>query len=189
MANFTALFDACVLYPAPLRDLLLSVTTKEQFRARWTKDIHDEWTRNVLANRPDITAEHLQCTVSLMNEAVPDCLVENYEELIDSLVLPDANDRHVLAAAIKCQADVIVTNNLKDFPAEVLDKFNIEVQSPDVFLNHLFDLNPTAFCSAVHQQRERLKNPSYTAEELLEIFYNQGLPLTVNKLKEVVDLL
>lgn len=189
MANFTAVFDACVLYPAPLRDLLLSVATKEQFRARWTNEIHNEWTRNVLAQLPDITAEQLQRTVSLMNQAVPDCLVENYEGLIDSLVLPDPDDRHVLAAAIKCQADVIVTNNLKDFPTNVLDKFDIEAQSPDVFLSHLFDLNPAAFCSAVRQQRERLKNPRYTAEELLEIFYKQGLPLTVNKLKEVIDLL
>lgn len=87
MANFTAVFDACVLYPAPLRDLLLSVATKEQFRARWTNEIHNEWTRNVLAQSPDITAEQLQTIVS--------------EGLFDSLVLPDPNDRHVLAAAIK----------------------------------------------------------------------------------------
>jgi len=124
-----------------------------------------------------------------MNMAVPDCLVENYKGLIDSLNLPDPDDQHVLAAAIKSQADVIVTNNLKDFPEDTLKQYEIEAQSPDTFLNHLFDLNPTTFCSAVRQQRERLQNPNITAEELLEIFYNQGLPLTVNKLKEVIDLL
>lgn len=189
MANFTAVFDACVLYPAPLRDLLMSVAITEQFRARWTSEIHDEWTRNLLKNREDISKEQLERTVELMNQAVPDCLVENHEILIDSLELPDPDDRHVLAAAIMCQADVIVTNNLKDFPKDTLDQYDIDVQSPDTFLSHLFDLNPPEFCSVVRQQRERLRNPNHSAEELLAIFYNQGLPLTVNKLREVIDLL
>lgn len=189
MANFTAVFDACVLYPAPLRDLLMSVAMTEQFRARWTDKIHDEWTRNILANRKDVSAEQLQRTVELMNRAVPGCLVINYEGCIDSLTLPDQNDRHVLAAAIRCQADVIVTNNLKDFPEKELGKYDIDAQSPDTFLSHLFDLNPVAFCAAVKEMRQRLQNPEKSAEELLEIFYNQGLPMTVNKLREIVDLL
>lgn len=124
-----------------------------------------------------------------MNSAVPDCLVERYEGLIEIAVLPDPKDRHVLAAAVKCQADVIVTFNLKDFPSKILEQFDIEAQTPDIFLSHLFDLNPTSFCSAVRQQRQRLTRPPYTAEQLVEIFYNQGLPLTVNKLKEVIDIL
>ena len=82
-----------------------------------------------------------------------------------------------------------MTNNIKDFPIEELNKYDVDVQSPDIFLSHLYDLNPTAFCSAVHQQRERLNNPAYSAEELLEIFYNQGLPLIVNKLKDVIGLI
>lgn len=101
MANFTAVFDSCVLYPAQLRDLLLSVAGTEQFRARWTEEIHREWVRNLLGNRDDITKAQLQRTVELMNQSVPDCLVENYEGYIDSLELPDPDDRHVLAAAIK----------------------------------------------------------------------------------------
>lgn len=189
MANFTAVFDACVLYSAPLRDLLLSVAMTEQFRAKWTHEIQNEWVRNLLADRPDLSDKQLQRTVEQMNNAVPDCLVENYEILIDSLELPDPNDRHVLAAAIMCQADVIVTNNLKDFPADVMAKYRIDVQSPDVFLNHLYDLNPGAFCTAVHEQRQRLRSPKYTAEQLLETFYKQGLPLTVNKLREVIELI
>jgi len=189
VANFTAVFDACVLYPAPLRDLLMSIAMTEQFRARWTEEIHNEWTRNLLKKRDDLKVAQLERTVELMNLAVPDCLVENYEGLITSLELPDPDDRHVLAAAIKCQADVIVTNNLKDFPEEILIQYGVEAQSPDTFLYHLFDLNSAAFCSAVRQQRERLKNPEHTAEEMLDIFYNQGLPLTVNKLRGVVDLI
>lgn len=189
MANFTAVFDACVLYPAPLRDLLMSVAMTEQFRAKWSSDINNEWMRDLLKNRTDLTAEKLQRTAELMRQAVPDSLVENYQGLINALQLPDPDDRHVLAAAIKCQADVIVTNNLKDFPAEILETYQIEAQSPDTFLSHLFDLNPIAFCNAIKQQRERLQNPAHTAEELLDIFNNQGLPLTVNKLKEAVDLI
>jgi predicted nucleic acid-binding protein len=189
MANFTAVFDACVLYPAPLRDLLMSVALTDQFRARWTEDIHNEWTRNLLNKRPDLTEEQLQRTVEMMNRAVPDCLVDNYGDYMDSLGLPDPDDRHVLAAAIKCQADVIVTNNLKDFPRSELEKFDIEAQSPDTFLSHLFDLDPIRFCGAVREQRARLKNPEHTADELLDIFYNQGLPLTVSKLKNVIELL
>jgi predicted nucleic acid-binding protein len=189
MANFTAVLDACVRYPAPLRDLLMSVAMTDQFRAKWTDQIQREWVHNLLANRPDLSEAQLQRTVALMNQAVPDCLVEHYEVLIDSLELPDPDDRHVLAAAIMCQADVIVTNNLKDFPQAVMDQYHIDVQSPDTFLNHLFDLNPGAFCTAVHEQRQRLRNPERTAEALLEIFYQQGLPMTVNKLKNVIELL
>jgi len=189
MANFTAVFDACVLYPAPLRDLLMSVALTEQFRARWTEEIHNEWTRNLLINREDLSKEQLQRTVALMNQAIPDCLVEGYQGLVPSLELPDPDDRHVLAAAIICQADVIVTNNLKDFPKDKLEQYQVDAQSPDTFLSHLFDLNQTAFCRAVRQQRGRLVDPSHTAQELLDIFYNQGLPLTVSKLKEVIDLI
>ncbi len=97
MANFTAVFDACVLYPAPLRDLLMRVALTDQFRARWTTQIHAEWMHNVLKDRADLTMEKLKRTVELMNQAVPDCLVENYEVLIDTLQLPDPNDRRCLS--------------------------------------------------------------------------------------------
>ncbi|MEW8355362.1 MAG: hypothetical protein AB2637_07710 [Candidatus Thiodiazotropha sp.] len=87
MASFTAVFDACVLYPAHLRDLLMSVAMRDQFRAKWTVEIQKEWVNNLLENRPDLKVEQLQWTVEQMNKAVPDCLVENYEEIIDSLEL------------------------------------------------------------------------------------------------------
>lgn len=117
---FTALYDACVLYPAPLRDLLLQLALTDRFRAKWTNAIHDEWIRNVLEQRPDLTAAQLQRTRELMDLHVRDCLVDGYEPLIAGLNLPDPNDRHVLAAAIHARADVIVTFNLGDFPAAVL---------------------------------------------------------------------
>ena len=114
----TAVYDANVLYPAPLRDLFIRLAQAGLVRAKWTDTIHDEWTRNVLKNNPMLSSERLTRTRSLMNEAVRDCLVSGYEVLIDSLSLPDPDDRHVLAAAIRAGAQVIVTYNLKDFPAE-----------------------------------------------------------------------
>lgn len=108
------------------------------FRARWTEQINDEWMRNVLANRSDLKVEQLERTRGLMTQAVPDCLVENYESLIKGLTLPDPNDAHVLAAAIHASCDAIVTYNLKDFPEDYISQFNIEVLHPDEFLFHQF---------------------------------------------------
>lgn len=153
MATFVALFDSCVLYPAPLRDLLLRLALTDLFRARWTDAIHDEWIRNLLKNRPDLDEQKLARTRKLMNDAVPDCLVTGYEGPIDGLYLPDPNDRHILAAAIRCQAGVIVTYNTSDFPETSLAPFGIEAQHPDDFVAHLFDLDPGAVCSAVRDQR------------------------------------
>jgi predicted nucleic acid-binding protein len=116
MATFTALYDACVLYPAPLRDFLMRLALTDMYRARWTDRINDEWIGAVLRSRPDLKPEQLERTRSLMNESIRDCLVTEYDSLIDALTLPDPDDRHVVAAAIRARADVIVTFNLNDFP-------------------------------------------------------------------------
>lgn len=113
---FTAVYDACVLYPAPLRDFLMWLALSGRFRARWSLEIHNEWKRNLLKNRPDLTTEQLDRTSDLMDQAIPDACVSGYEKLIEGLTLPDIDDRHVLAAAIRCNASVIVTFNQKDFP-------------------------------------------------------------------------
>ena len=114
-ARYTAVLDACVLYPAPLRDVLLSLGRAGLYHARWTHQIHDEWMRNLLAQRPDLAEDTLRRTRELMNTAIPDSLIENYEVLIDKIQLPDPEDRHVVAAAIIGHADAIVTFNLKTF--------------------------------------------------------------------------
>jgi hypothetical protein len=134
VADFVALFDACVFYPAQLRDILLRVALSDTFKARWTDQIHGEWIGSLLRDRPDIPAERLTHTRELMNRAVPDCLVTGYEPFIQELTLPDPDDRHVLAAAIRCQAGVIVTLNVRDFPDEVVARYGISVQHPDEFL-------------------------------------------------------
>lgn len=189
MANFVALFDACVFYPAQLRDLLLRVALSDSFKARRTDQIHDEWIRNLLQDRPDIPLQRLVRTRELMNRAVPDCLVTHYEPFIEQLTLPDPEDRHVLAAAIRCQAGVIVTLNLRDFPDDVVARCGISVQHPDTFLAHLFDLKPAAVCNAVRHMRTSLANPPKTVRELLDDLLKAGLPTTVSLLETMGDLL
>ena len=189
MANFVALFDACVLYPAQLRDLLLRVALSDAFKARWTDRIHDEWVGSLLRDRPDIPTERLGRTRELMNSAVPDCLVIDYESFIEQLTLPDPDDRHVLAAAIRCQAGVIVTLNMRDFPDEVVARYGISVQHPDEFLAHLFDLKPAVVCTAVREMRASLANPPKTVRELLEDLLKAGLPETVSLLETMESLL
>jgi len=185
----TAVYDANILYPAPLRDLFIRLAQAGLVRARWSETIHDEWTRNVLKDNPRISAERLARTRDLMNEAVRDCIVTGYEDLIASLSLPDPNDRHVLAAAIHADADIIVTFNLSDFPAETLARFHIEAQHPDDFLVYLLDQAPGVVCAAVKRQRESLQNPPKTAQELLSTLEGQGLAQAAARLRQFVDLL
>lgn len=120
MAKFTVIYDACVLYPQTLRDLLMHLALADLFKAKWSAQIHDEWMRNLHASKPDIPFEKLERVRDLMDAHVRDALVIGHEPLIEALSLPDPDDRHVLAAAIKCGAGGIVTTNLKDFPASAL---------------------------------------------------------------------
>lgn len=189
MGHFTVIYDANVLYPAPLRDILMQLALTGLYRAKWTNRIHEEWIRNVLKNRPDLSKESLEKTRNLMNSAVLDCLVENYEDIEVGLQLPDSNDRHVLAAAIVSGCEVVVTFNIKDFPSNELDKYSIEAQHPDDFLMHLTDLDCNKFCSAIKKTRVRLKNPPKNMAEYLDILSNQGLTKTVLFLKSYQSLL
>lgn len=177
------ILDACVLFPAPLRDFLMHLALLDVFQARWTNEIHAEWIRNVLKMRPDLTEKQLNRTKDLMNSHVRDCLVENYEHLIDKLSLPDENDCHVLAAAIEAKAEIILTFNLRDFPDEILQTHNLKAISPDKLLSELFDSNADDFNLAFERQLKSLKNPPKTAEELLQILESQRLKETIGKLR------
>ena len=123
-------YYANVLYPNTLRDLLIRIAQSGTVQAKWTNAILDEMGRALRRNRPDIPEEKLERLRELMNRAVRDCLVADYEPLIEGLKLPDPGDRHVLAAAIKAGAQVIVTRNLKDFPESDLGPWNVEAKSP-----------------------------------------------------------
>ncbi|WP_415948254.1 PIN domain-containing protein [Streptomyces sp. KLOTTS4A1] len=117
---FIVVYDACVLYPSTLRDLLIRTAQAGLVQAKWTDRILDEVFANLQANRPELDPAKLARTRELMVRAVRNCLVKDYEPLEAVLELPDADDRHVLAAAIKSQAQVIVTNNLKASPTRPL---------------------------------------------------------------------
>ena len=186
---FTALYDACVLYPAPMRDLLMHLALTDLFRGRWTNAIHDEWIRSVLKNRPDLTRAQLERTRDLMNAHVRDALIQNFEDLIPALSLPDPDDRHVLAAAIRGRADVIVTFNLKDFPEQALSVHGVSAQHPDEFLTHLIDLAPGPVLSAIQRLRRSLTKPTVSVEEYLATLERQELSAFVSKLMEFKALL
>jgi len=186
---FAAVYDACVLYPAPLRDFLMWLAMSGSFRARWSAQIHDEWKRNLLKNRTDLTSTQLDRTSQLMDDAVPDALVTGHEVLIEGLTLPDPNDRHVLAAAIRCSASVIVTFNERDFPADALAPFGIEAQHPDVFIDYLFDLDAAAVVGAARRQRAQLKSPPMPVERHLDVLLKQGLVQTTKVLSAYQSVL
>lgn len=186
-SRYAVILDACVLYPAQLRDLLLSMATTDLFRARWTDQIHDEWIRNVVANGG--SPEKLAKTRQRMNDALPDCLVTGYEHLIDGLKLPDPSDRHVLAAAIVGGVDAIVTTNLKHFPPEALAPYSLEPLHPDDFVMYQFDLNPPRYCEAIKAQRARLRKPPLTVDQFLESLEKLQMPQTVARLKSFDNLI
>lgn len=186
-SRFVAVLDACVLYPAPIRDLLLHLAALGLYTPKWTEIIHDEWKRNLLQNRPDLTDAQLQKTKDAMYGAFPDADVVHFEPLIETLNLPDPNDRHLLAAAIRCQADVIVTANLKDFPAAALAPYDVEAQHPDAFISNLIDLNPKKALKAFRAQVAFLKNPPRTAAQILDNLRKVKMPTTADKLAALMQ--
>lgn len=188
MAKFTVVYDACVLYPAPLRDLLMRLAVMDLYQAHWTDHIHQEWI-NALLKTNQYSFEKLEKVKHLMDVHVRDAKVTGYEDLINALTLPDPNDRHVLAAAIRCQADAIVTFNLKDFPTQALQFYSIEAIHPDDFITYQLDLSPELVCQAIKRQRAALKNPPKTARELLSILQKQQLPQTCLKLNKYIDFI
>ena len=189
MSRHVALLDANVLYPAPMRDLLMKLAVADLFRARWTADIHREWIEALLRREPHRDRAMLERTRDLMDRATRDGLIMGYDELIPSLSLPDAGDRHVLAAAIVGRCDVIVTQNLKHFPAATLEPYGIEARHPDDFLCDHLRFAPGPFCTAVRKVRARLKHPPYSVEEYLDTLTRQGLVITGAELDSFAELL
>jgi predicted nucleic acid-binding protein len=184
VSAFTAFYDASVLYPSELRNLLMHLALTGLFRAKWSAAVHEEWICALLRRRPDLSRERLERTRMLMDLHAADALVTGYEDLIDGLQLPDPDDRHVLAAAIRGRADVIVTSNLRDFPAETLALFRIEAQHPDEFILHLLDLAPGIVAGAARDHRESLKNPPKTIGDYLDALEARGLTQTASALRE-----
>jgi hypothetical protein len=183
MPALVAFYDANVLYPAELRNFLMYLALTGLFRAKWSNAVHEEWISNLLRNRPDLTRQKLERTRQLMDKAALDTLVEDYEDLIPGLILPDENDRHVLAAAIHGGAKVIVTKNLKDFPDGILQKYKIKALHPDKFILNLIDRDPKLVLKAAEEHRQALKNPPKNITEYLASLEKQELPNSVAALR------
>lgn len=176
--RFTCVLDTNVIYPIEIRDLLFWFAHYDLFTPKWSEHIFDEW-REVM-KRKGVDEKEAERRVMRANLAFPDALVTNYSGLIKGLELPDPKDRHVLAAAIKTNANVIVTNNLKDFPTEYLRSFGLAVKGADDFLTDIIDLNPEEAVKAFREMVLNRRNPELDELEVLDILRNRGLKDTAN---------
>jgi predicted nucleic acid-binding protein len=162
-APFIVVIDANVLFPFTLRDTLLRAAAAGLYQARWSAQILDETRRNLISTET-LTEEKAKRLQAAMEKTFPEAEVRGYEPLIAAME-NDENDRHVVATAVKCGAQVIVTSNLKDF-SPIPE--GVEVQSPDEFLCNLFDLDPDGFVDLLREQAADLVKPRVTFEELLD---------------------
>lgn len=171
-----AVLDANVLFSANLRDTLLWPAFRGVYEARFSASIHEEWIRAILKHRAQTTRFTLEKTRDLMNRKIPGGLVEGFEPLIETISLPDRNDRHVLAVAIHAKAPVIVTRNTADFPASILAPYRIATQTPDEFLSALLRQSREDLLDSLRAQRANLQNPPLSMEIFLANLRNQNLP-------------
>ena len=188
--RYTALLDANVLYSVAISDALMEVAATGIYAAKWSKQVDKEWVKNLAKNkgRPEVDFHTRR---DLMHDACPDWEVpkEAWEIIEPSLELPDANDRHVLAAAIARHADSIVTINIKDFPSSVLRPLGIAVLHPDEFLLQQLELEPLVVLPAFKVMRSRLKNPAFTPEKFVDALERNGLIQTAAFLRQALQLI
>lgn len=176
--TFPAFFDTSVLYGARLNDLLLWLADAGAFRPLWSADIIVELERNLLKNgeSPDLVSKR----VGTMTSYFPDAMVEGYSDLIAGMTC-DPKDRHVLAAAVRANAEVLVTFNLKDFPVESTSAFEVEVVHPDDFLLDQLDLFPGGLISTLRHLIEIYDSPPVSMDELLQSLARAGVPKFANE--------
>ena len=178
--RFTAVLDTNVVYPVIIRDILLWFGHYDLYTPKWSEHIFQEWKKIMLekgVNELDAVNR-----INKVNQAFPDALIINYKGLIDKLELPDVDDRHVLAAAIKVNANLIVTNNIKDFPRHYLQSFGLNAKTADDFLTDIIDLNQEQAIAAFKEMVLNKKNPKMDELEVLNQLRNAGLKDTANYL-------
>jgi predicted nucleic acid-binding protein len=184
-----AVFDACILYPFHLRNIVVQTAVDRLVEARWTDEIHEEWIRNLTAGTPAISFERLQTTRRLMNDALPAATVSGYRDHIPVVSLPDPDDRHVVAAAIAASASTILTWNLRDFPVRELKKFGLRRETPDAFLADLYDKIPNLTVGSLANARRNLSKTRVSASEFIHILNNQKLVHLARRVqKHLTDL-
>jgi len=182
--RFTCVLDTNVIYPLHVRDILLWFAFDGLFTPKWSKHIFDEW--HNLMEIKGVSPEEIANRIENVNQAFPDAMVENYESLIEGLELPDEKDKHVLAAAIKTNANVIVSNNLKDFPTEYLNRFGLSAKTADDFLTDTIDLNPEKAKSSFNKLVSHKRNPPLTEYEVLDRYRSLDLKDTANYLHSLL---
>jgi len=193
--RFTIVVDACVLVRVLPRNIILSLAEAGLFRPRWSETILEEMERALrdkIYKGKDNAAELAATQRARISIAFDEALAHDYEACLPvDIKLPDDNDRHVIAAAIKVGASVIVTDNVKDFPIDVLAPLDIEVKTADGFIADTLDLpeGHREAVAAIRKMRERLKRPEITAKELLLRMEGNGLLDSANVLRDHVDML
>jgi hypothetical protein len=178
--RFTVVLDTNVVYPVIIRDILFWFAYYELYTPKWSTHIFDEW-KKVMTEK-GVSEEEAVKRISRANAAFPDALVKNYKGLIKHLELPDMNDCHVLAAAIKTNANLIVTNNIKDFPNEYLQSFGLSAKTADDFLTDMIDLNQEQALAAFKEMVLNKNNPKQDEFEILNILRSASLKDTANYL-------
>ena len=186
MQSFTVVLDACVLVPVTAADTLLRLAEREMYRPVWSERIITEAKRAVQRLHPELSAEQIDHRFRSMSEAFEDASVSGWESLESSIVLPDENDRHVVACALVAGADAIVTNNIRDFPAETLAPLNIEVIRMDDFLLDLFDLVPEEFAAVIREQASDAMHPPLSTRKVLDNLAAAGAPETAAELRPIL---
>lgn len=180
-------YDACILFSAQLRDLLMRLALADLCTARWTEEILDEWERCVTAKRSAVLPASLARCRVLMNAHIGEALVAGYEYAVQKLTLPDPDDRYVLAAAIHCHAKAIITFNLKDFPESVLLPLGIEAIHPDDFVLRLLQSDLHRVCEVIRIQRAMMNKPPVSFGAFLAKLERQGLLRSATILRTLPD--
>ncbi len=169
---FPALLDTCVLYPAYLCDTMLRLAEAEAYRPLWSTDILIELRRNVI--EAGVSADRVDRRIAHMTRSFPDAMVTGYESLIDGMT-NDPKDHHVLAAAVRANAEVVVTFNVRDFPEPVLKPYDIVAVHPDDFLLDQLDLYPGLTIDVLEQQAASYRREPTTIAGLLPLLERTGL--------------
>lgn len=182
--QFIAVLDTNVIYPVIIRDMLLWFAHYDLYTPKWSKHIFDEWFEVML--RKGVSEDEAKKRIGRMDLAFPDALVQNYENLIEYLNLPDTKDCHVLAAAIKTNAHIIVTNNIKDFPAEILAMYGLKTKTADDFLTDIIDLNQDVAVEAFREMVLYKKKPPLDEYEVLDRLRRNSLKQTADYLHSLI---
>lgn len=163
MPRIRVVLDACVLLPYQLADLLLRLADTELYEPLWSETILDEVHRNLITTF-GLPTDKATKRLDHMRSAFPNSAITGYEDLIDTMTT-DTKDRHVAAAAVRGNAALIVTANLRDFPPEALAPYDIEAIHPDDFLRDQLDLAPALTLQCLRQQRTEYSRPQFSVTE------------------------